>query len=156
MTWSLQIRNGDLALNGPGGFQQVSGMQKLIQDLRDWMLEPQGTDPVHPDYGSNLDGGTNPDGSLIETHIGSVIDRERLLDIESELRRILASYQQQQLARLQFETVQFGGKNTFSQAEILASVNEVAVEQFGDVILARISVTAQDGSSITFVQPVSS
>lgn len=155
MTWSLQIQNGDIGYNGPGGLQQVSGTSKVIQDLRDWMLEPEGTDPVNPTFGSDLNGGMNPDGTLIPGFIGPVISGEVLLDIESELRRILTAYQAQQLARIQLESSLYSGQNTYSAGEILASVNNVDVEQYGDTVVATISITTSNGNSLTFTQPVS-
>ena len=154
MTYSLHIKNGDLNLGGPGGFAIVTGSQKLVQDLKNWLLEPRGTDPSHPEYGSVIDGGILPDGSVISSSIGSTIDDERLLEIETELRRVLLAYQQQQLDRLQAESIQYNGKNTFSPGEILYSVQSVDVSRFGNTVIARITILTSAGQQITFTQPV--
>lgn len=154
MTWSFQIKNGDLNFAGPGGFATVTGQQKLIQDLKNWLLEPRGTDPFHPDYGSVLDGGTMPDGTTVDPAIGGLITSESLVTIESEVRRILNSYQQQQLDRLTREAPLYGGKNTFSTGEILASVDDVQVIQAGDVVVVTCSITTGDGDSISFTQAI--
>lgn len=154
MTWSFQIKNGDLNFAGPGGFATVTGQQKLIQDLKNWLLEPRGTDAFHPDYGSILDGGTANDGSVIEGSIGSVVTPEALLVIESEVRRVLNGYQQQQISRLQREAPLYGGLNTFSAGEVLSSVDDVQVIQIGDTVLVTVIVTVGDGNSISFTQAV--
>ncbi len=153
MSWSFHIKNGDLNLSGPGGFAVVTGTQKLIQDIKNWLLEPRGTDPINPGFGSILDGGSLPDGSQSDSMLGTV-SRESLIGIESEIRRILSAYQQQQLLRLQRETIQLDGKNTFAAGEILASVNEVTVDQIGDIAVARIFITTQSGQPLSFSQPV--
>ena len=154
MSWSFYIRNGDLSLAGPGGFATVQGQQKLIQDLKNWLLYPRRTDPMHPDYGSILAGGTLPDGSPAGSMIGDLMTSEALVEIESETRRILQAYQQQQLDRLTNESALYGGKNTFSAGEILASVLNVTTQQIADTVIVICSIQTADGSQLTFSQPV--
>jgi len=154
MTWSFQVYNGDLNISGPGGFATVTGQQKLIQDLKDWLLTPRGTDPFHPDFGSSLDGGVMPDGTVIEAAIGSLITAESMTSIESEVRRVLNAYQQQQLNRIAREAPLYAGQNTFSAGEILQSVNDVNVTQVGPTLLVAVSITTGDGSALTFSQAV--
>lgn len=155
MTYSLQVKNGDLNFGGPGGFATVTGQSKLVQDLKNWILEPRGTDPIHPDYGALLDGGTMPDGTDADPIIGDLITSATLVLIESEIRRVLAAYQQQQLDRLNREIVQYGGKNTFSMGEVLVAVTAVTCTQVSDTVLVTVSIQAGDGSSLTFSQPLS-
>ena len=77
MTWSLAVVNGDLSFAGPGGYATVSGQNKLIQDLKNWLLEPRGTDPIHPGYGCTLDGGMLPDGTFVDhRRVFSLEERE--------------------------------------------------------------------------------
>lgn len=154
MTWSLHLKNGDLNFSGPGGFATVSGEQKLVQDLKCWILEPRGTDPLHPDYGSTLDGGTLPDGTEIESVIGDVISAESLITIESEIRRVLQAYQQQQLDRLTRENALYGGKNTFAASEILQSVVAVNVQQVADTVFVQCVIQTANGSQLSFTQPL--
>lgn len=155
MTYSLQVFNGDLNFGGPGGFAIVTGQNKLIQDLKDWILEPRGTDPIHPDYGALLDGGALPDGTVQGPIIGDLITPATMILIESEVRRILGAYQQQQLDRLNREMVQYGGKNTFSMGEVLLAINGVTLQQVSDTVLVNVSITTGDGSNLTFQQPLS-
>jgi phage baseplate assembly protein W len=154
MSWSFYIRNGDLSFAGPGGFATVSGQQKLIQDLKNWLLEPRGTDPMHPDYGCILDGGLLPDGTVSDGMIGNVLTSESLVDVESEVRRVMQAYQQQQLDRLQRESAQFAGKNTFSAGEILATVVTVNIQQVADTVLVNPIIQTADGDQLSFTQAV--
>lgn len=154
MTWSFQVKNGDLNFAGPGGFATVTGQQKLIQDLKNWLLTPRGTDPLHPDFGAILDGGINPDGSDADPIIGDVITAATLVLIESEVRRVLGAYQQQQLDRLNREVILYSGKNTFSMGEVLVAITNVTCTQIGDTVLVSCSIQTGDGSSLTFSQPL--
>lgn len=155
MSWSFQLQNGDLSPFGPGGLAVVTGSQKLVQDLRCWLLESVGTDPLHLDYGSNLDGGKSPDGTIIESNIGSVIDKQHLLAIESEVRRVLNAYQEQQVNRLYRDQQALGGKNTFSAGEILYSIQSVQVTTVGDVVVVQVGIQTADGQSVSLTTPVS-
>lgn len=155
MTWSFHTKNGDLNLGGAGGgFATVTGQQKLVQDLKNWLLEPRGTDPLHPDFGAVLDGGLLPDGSIADSLIGTQLTNEALVLIESEVRRVLASYQQQQLDRLTRENTLYGGKNTFSAGEVLVGVTGVTLQQVSDTVLVTVSIQTGDGDSISFTQPL--
>jgi len=154
MTWSFQVKNGDLSLSGPGGFAAVTGQNKLVQDLKHGLLEPRGSDPFHPEWGSTLDGGELSDGTVVASSIGGLFTGEDLLSVEAEIRRVLNAYQATQAQRLGRETIQYGGKNTFSAGEILRTVNDVDIRQLGDVAVATVSLTTASGSLLTFNQPV--
>lgn len=155
MTWSFHTKNGDLNLGGAGGgFAIVTGQQKLVQDLKNWLLEPRGTDPIHPDYGALLDGGLLPDGTEADSIIGNELNAETLILIESEVRRVLGAYQQQQLDRLTAESALYGGKNTFSAGEILVAVQNVALQQASDTVLVTVTIQTGDGDQLTFSQPL--
>lgn len=144
-----------MSISGPGGFSTVTGTQKLVQDLRNWILEPRGTDPSTPDYGSTLDGGSLPDGSWVEPAIGGLATPEELMDIEAEIRRILNAYQQQQATRINQEVILYSGKNTFAPGEILASINDVQLIQILTTLLVSVSITTADGDNIQITQPIS-
>lgn len=154
MTWSFLIKNGDLSLSGPGGMATTTGQNKMVQDLKHWLLEPRGSDPLHPEWGSALDGGQLSDGTVLPSSIGGMFTAEDKLTIEAEVRRVLAAYQLQQAQRLGRETIQFAGKNTFSRGEILRSIDQVRVQQIGDTALVTVSLIAADGTQLTFTQPL--
>lgn len=153
MTWSFYLLNGDLSINGPGGFAIVTGTQKLIQDLKNWLLEPQGTDPLHLDYGSTIDGGII-NGAPVDSLVGQTLTDVVLMDIQAEIQRVLVAYQQQQLDRLYNEQSLYDGKNTFTSGELLYAINSISVTQNGDTAVASVSITTTDGQNLTFNQPV--
>jgi len=154
MTWSFKVRNGDLTFAGPGGFASVTGQNKLVQDLRHWLLEPRGTDALHPEWGSVLDGGQVSDGVMVPSPIGGLFSDEELLQVEGEIRRVLNAYQLQQAQRLGRENIQYGGKNTYSLGEILRTVDDVDVRQLGTTAVVTVSITTANGDMMSFTQPL--
>ena len=52
--YGLKIADGDIAVRGDGDVTQVSGAERLSQEISCWLLEPLGTDPMYPKFGSDL------------------------------------------------------------------------------------------------------
>jgi hypothetical protein len=154
MTYSLDIRSGDISLDGPGGFAVVKGHDKLIQDLRCWLLEEIGNDPMHPELGSALDGGVLPDGTIIETTIGNIITKKAALDLENELRRVIGVYQTQQLAKIRSEQMTYGGIYHLDPGEILLGISDIQVVQSGATLVARVTLRTADSVLIPLALPV--
>src|SRR4051812_37950439 len=107
MSWSLQLRNGDLALGG-ANLGIVTGSQKLTQDLRCAILEKMGTDELHPWYGSLLDGGMDAEGVVSPGYIGETDWELGALNVQAEIRRIAKQYQDAQAARLENDRLTYG------------------------------------------------
>jgi hypothetical protein len=153
MSWSLALRNGDLAIGGPGSLLTVSGQSKLAQDMKCWLLEPIGTDPIHTDFGSSLDGG-DADGVSFETLIGGTFDKQTILDIESEIRRVLTNYQRAQLFRLQDDKFRYNGQTTLESGEVLYRIDSVESRQSGDKLVVFVNITTAAGARIPLTIPI--
>src|SRR4051794_27221905 len=97
MSWSLELRGGDLAIGG-ASYGVVTNQAKLVQDLRCAILERMGTDPDHPGYGSLIDGG-RLNGVEQESVIATDDWDVAVLTVEGEIRRIVDLYQKMQIAR---------------------------------------------------------
>lgn len=144
MSWSLRIHNGDLSL-GTSGLNTVTGSEKLTQDLRCALLEPMGTDPLHPSYGSILDGGVDPQGNAHASIIGQTNDHETQTLVAAEVRRICRSYQGSQIARNQTDVAIYG-KSTLTADEALLSVADVSVQQFMTQMMVTVHLQTGLGS----------
>jgi hypothetical protein len=142
MSWSLQVSNGDLVLEG-GKLGTVTGSNKLLQDFRHYLLEHMGNDPLHPNYGSLIDGGMKSNGQVVDSLIGSTDWNMVTLQLESEIRRIAAAYQKSQLNRAQNDRTYYG-KSTLSVSEILAAVTAVNFTQNADALLVEIVIETGD------------
>jgi hypothetical protein len=147
MTWSLQIRNGDLTL-AAAHYGTVTGEQKLVQDFRAYLLERMGTDDMHPDYGSLLDGGRLPSGRSVQGIIGETDPDIAELTISTEIKRIANEYQARQLERAK-EDRQIYGKTTLTRGEVLLSVDKIDFVQDMDALQITVVLsTATDQQAI--------
>lgn len=153
MSWSLQLRNGDLALGGTR-FGQVTGSQKLIQDLRCALLEHRGHDDMHPLFGSMIDGGRNEAGIEVSSIIGTN-DWERIaMRVEGEIRRIGAEHQQRQIERAKQDRYRYG-ESTLENSELLLSVQDVDMIQVQDTLLVKVILETGSGTQTNITIPIS-
>jgi hypothetical protein len=142
MSWSLRLENGDLSISG-SRIGAVTGKAKLIQDLRNWILEHMGTDDLHPGYGSLLDGGVNPQGVVIQGVIGSDLDIAEV-EIRNEIQRIVSDYQALQLGRAKSDKQTYG-RATLTPSEVLLSLDDIDIEQDMDTLKVTLGIsTAAD------------
>lgn len=152
MSKSLKITNGDLSIGSGRSFELVTGSDKLGQDLRLWVLEKLGTDSATPNYGTTIDGGTIQ-GQEVESLIGQILTEERVDSVREQINSLLLQYQQNQLARIQNDLVNFGQK-TLTDDEIIQVVNSIQAVGVGDVIVCRVTLTTPSGSILKITIPV--
>lgn len=149
MSWSLQIRKGDLVTNG-ATLGTVSGSNKMVQDLRCAILERMGTDESHPWFGSLIDGG-RLNGVEQPSVIATTDWNMAVLSIEGEIRRLVDQYQKQQIARSESDRSRYG-KPTLSPSELLMGIGSIEFFQAQDNLLCRVTlVTAADGELVVNV-----
>lgn len=153
MSWSLQLRNGDLALSG-NRLGQVTGAPKLVQDLRCAILEPRGTDDAHPKYGSLIDGGRDDKGNEVRSLIGESDWDLIALRIESEIRRIGSDHQQRQIERAKRDRFTYG-QSTLVNDELLADIEHIDMFQAQDRLLVSVTVKTGQNQTFTIDVPIS-
>ena len=145
MSWSLQVSNGDLSFGGTG-MNTVTAADKLVQDLSCCILEPVGTDPLHPSYGSIIDGGVDYNGNQIGGIIGGANDQVASTFVSAEIQRICQNYQQGQVARNNADLTQYGA-STLSVGEALLAVENVHISTLETAM--SVNVTLQTGGGTT-------
>lgn len=151
MSWSLQLRNGDLA-HDRGRYAVVQGPNKIAQDLRVWILTRYGADEAHPTFGSTIDGGVEGDQEL-----ASVLDLNNpniaATVIRAELQRWATGYKQQQLARIQSD-VQTYGSSSLRKDEILEDLSEITFSQVQDTLFVQVTIKPAVAQEVTLNVPV--
>jgi hypothetical protein len=151
MSYSLQLRNGDLVVDrGRLGF--VTGPQKLVQDIRCALLEKMGTDDLHPEFGSILDGGT-VDGEEMEGIIGETDPEVIRSFVATEVNRIITAYRNAQINRAQADRLTYN-KTTLSMGEALADA-EINMGMIADTLVVQIILHAESGDTKTIAIPYS-
>lgn len=132
----------------------IQGGDKLVQDLACCILEPMGTDSLHPTFGSTIGGGINADGSYNPGVIGTPNDAVAATAVLGEVTRIGAQYQAQQQQRFQADVAVYG-KGTITANEALLSVGSIAA--IGDQTTLQISAQLETGTgTLPIAIPVSS
>lgn len=152
MSWSLQLRHGDLVTDG-ASLAQVTGWSKLTQDLRCAILERRGHDDMHPTFGSLIDGGYDDAGNWIQSLIGEDEIDFVVLSVETDLRRIMAEHQQRQVARAKDDRYVYG-QSTLDPAEMLLEVNDIEFTQVGDELLVNVHIQNGTGNTYSISVPL--
>lgn len=86
-TW--KIIDGDIALDTIGRVEEIAGSQKVVQDLRIWLLNDLGFNRFHPEMGAGLD-----------VFVGQIADYKLLANIRSVVANSLNSYMDLQMEDL--------------------------------------------------------
>lgn len=154
MSWSLELRNGDLTLSG-AHLGTVTGGQKLAQDLRCAVLEQRGNDDMHTTFGSTIDGGRDPSGIEVQSVIGNSDWDYVSLRIQSEIQRLASEHQQRQLTRAQNDRYAYGA-STLDNSELLVSVRSINMFQAQDTLIVQVELQTGSGQITPISIPVAS
>lgn len=151
MSWSLHLRNGDIALDG-AKLGRITGSDKLAQDLRCALLTKLGSDPQHPNYGSVIEGG-RIGGREVGGVVGTPDWQMAAVQIESEIRRVARDYQSYQAGRVQSDQATYG-RATLTPDEVLVSIESVDFVAVADTLLVNVRIATQAGNRQTLILPV--
>jgi len=130
---TLQVSNGDLALDSGGRLQFVVGTNKLVQDLALWLEEQYGVGFTTPNF-----------GSMLYSMVGGPITSNTLSQIQAEIQRILSLYSAQQLQKLQ-NLQQSSQLSYYNKSEIIQNIGDITVLQGTAFITATVGVTNLSG-----------
>ena len=144
MSKSLTLMNGDLSTVGRS-FDTVEGKDKLMQDLRLHIMERIGTDPATPGFGSRFE---------TDAYIGNVYSDELEMEARAEILDIVENYQQGQLEKMKSEIVQFRGRHTLSNDEIIETIDGIDSAFAGSNLLIRVHLTTLAGTQLRVNVPV--
>ena len=143
--YGLKIVNGDLAVQGDGNITELTGHERLEQELSCWILEPLGTDRMYSNFGSTLDG-----------YVGSPIIDEYLIDIRAEVTRVVnnyIAYQRQQIQEARnSSTASF--INAWRPDDIISSLDDIQIESMADTVKVVVKLTTMTGDEISVEQVV--
>lgn len=125
---TLMLRHGDL-VPGSRGAETVSGVSRLVQDLRAALGEPYGVDRFHPGW-----------GSVVDEFVGAPLDESTAFDVEQEVNRVIGNYMAVQGEKIQRDSIN-GDARRFRQDDVIARVQSVEVTTRNDQ--ATISITVE-------------
>lgn len=141
---SVCIRNGDVVLTSNGDMTVLKGRDKLIQDLTFWLLEPIGTDPANPYFGSKL-----PD------LVGTGINSSSKTVVETEVRRVLSNFVAYQTRSIQDLSLRGGSvAKIYSPAEVVREIISVDVVTIRDAAVVKIHLRTANAADVIFTQQI--
>lgn len=137
--YTLKLTNGDLAVRGDGATVPLTEADRIVQELRMWLLEPRGTDRMYPEFGSDLDG-----------YVGSAITDDSLGDVRSEVVRVVGNYMSyhERIAADYLASDSDVVANAWGDRDLIASLASVDVRQDGDSVVVGITAYTVDGVSV--------
>lgn len=133
---TLRLKDGDLSIDLGRRLEFVRGRDKLLQDLKLWLLEPLGTGFTTPSF-----------GSLVEGFIGSDDPEEVAADLAAEIRRVILLYQRWQLERITAARTE-GTLGYWTKSEIIEEIVEVKTRAVYDTVEVKISLKTLTGDRI--------
>lgn len=138
--YDLKLVDGDLAVAADGSVNKITGADRIRQELTCWLLEPIGTDVMYGNFGSHLG-----------EYIGTAITNESMVNVRAEVVRVVNNYiayqkkQYQQATRLSTSSL----INSWSGADLIASVDRISVDAVADSIKVMIKLTTMAGMEIS-------
>ncbi len=125
----LRILDGDISFTTGRRAEFVYGKDKLLQDLKLWLMEPFGIGPTTPSFGTSLN-----------EMIGEDRADALVAKVRAEIQRVLSLYQ-----AFQFERLRLAKKNGtlayWSRQEILQEITDVRVNATLDRVEVVVSLT---------------
>lgn len=141
--YTFKIANGDLAMRGDGNITQLSGPQRIEQELACWILEPLGTDKLYPGFGSKLG-----------DYVGSPALNDYLIEIRAEVVRVVNNYieyQKKQIERYRSGTIG-DFVNAWNDDDIIRTVNSIDVKTVADTVSVTVTLTTVAGQGVNIAQ----
>lgn len=143
--YSLKIADGDLVTE-PNGVRTVTGVERIKQELTAWLLEPLGTDPMYPQFGSRL-----------KSMIGVGLTADIREEVANEVRRVVSNYIEYQMRVMRNAQHNRGGQfvyKVYDPQDIVLDVQDVVVQQNMDVLKVIVKVRLASGMTFTISQEV--
>lgn len=112
MSFDLKLKYGDLLLNN-GDFTQVTGTNKLAQDILKICLTEMGSNPSFPWYGSSIN----------KSLIGSYLPNNITLQVaQSQLQNAIENLQKLQV-------IQFNSFQNVSASELISGIADISIDR---------------------------
>jgi phage baseplate assembly protein W len=139
---TLALSSGDLVPAG-GGYQTISGPDKIRQDMALALGEELGHDPYHPEWGSTL-----------PSYVGSPLTSDVQVAIQAEVARVLAAHMAVQQQVVAQDSVQ-GSVSRFDTSDVIGTVNGISVTNpASDALMITASITTLAGQTVTMTKTV--
>ena len=79
--YGIKVVNGDFSVKGDGNVTEITGAERIMQELSHWLIEPLGTDTIYKRFGSTL-----------WDSVGNPMLDEYINEVKSEVARVVSNY----------------------------------------------------------------
>ena len=152
MSKSFAVKGGDLSIGAGRSLEIVDGQEKLLQDLKNWIMERIGTDPATPTFGSRLDGGMD-NGRYVASMIGQPMSDEAVAEIKLQISELISRYRVFQLEKIQDEIARFG-ETTIKPEETISRLQKIEAIVLGDTVAVRAQIATLANHNLKIVVPI--
>jgi hypothetical protein len=139
---TFQLSGGDL-VPGAGGYQTITGSQKITQDIGMALGEPYGFDPYHATWGSYLPSWQGR----------PVLPSSTPALVSAEVSRVLAGLIAAQQAQITI-TAASGVASAYATGDVISSVQSVDATADADSVVVSLALATQAGAQIAVTRTV--
>ncbi len=141
--YGIKIAGGDIVVRGDGDVVEISGAERVQQELSHWLMEPLGTDPIYVNFGSTL-----------WDSVGNVASEEHINEVRDEVSRVVSNYVAYQKRQISEDMAKGQGRfmRNWGYGDIIKSVDGIDVSAVADTVYVQVKLTLADGTSVTVNQ----
>jgi hypothetical protein len=138
---TFRLRNGDFVV-GAGGFEEITGTQKVYQDLSVLVREPLGDDRFHPQW-----------GGILDEFVGFPFTEDVEGEVRNEVNRLVQNYVVMQSNQISAD-ISLGRKPRYTPEEIVVGIDGIQVQQFNDRVNVRVFIRTASGDPVDIIRTV--
>lgn len=141
--YGIKVVNGDLAIMGDGNAKEITGVERIRQELSHWLLEPLGADTIYERFGSSL-----------WDSVGNPMTSEYIEEVRREVSRVVSNYVAYQARQVKEDLARSTERflKDWGDDDIIDSVNEISVRAVADTLYVTVKLTTAGGRQIVIVQ----
>jgi hypothetical protein len=142
--YGIKIAEGDFVVTGGGRTKDVTGRDRIKQELAAWILEPFQFDPYNPTF-----------GSVLGLNIGQPLTDDIVWDVQTEVTRVVNNYivyqsKQIQAAQSRDDKSWFG--YIWHRDDVIEDFRGVSVYRSGTALKVVVSLTTAAGHEVIVTQ----
>ena len=141
--YGIKVVNGDLLVRGDGNVVEISGADRVKQELSHWLIEPLGSDTVYRRFGSTL-----------WDSVGEPVLSQTLNEISAEVERVVNNYIAYQKRQVNEDMLR--GVDAFSRNwgadDIIDSVASIDVSAVADTVYVKVELVLSSGDRVVIRQ----
>ena len=141
--YGIKVVNGDLNIMGDGNAQEITGVERIEQELSHWLLEPLGTDTIYKRFGSEL-----------WDSVGDPQIREYIDDVRMEVQRVVENYMAYQ-SRQAKEDLSISSERfmrNWKDDDLIERLDGIDVKAVADYLYVTVKLTTVGGEQIVIEQ----